>query len=487
MLIVTFNSATSQSIRKNYQEMTPTEKSELVDAFYDLGPGIVEEIAIYHGADFNNIHFNLGSVLPYRPLKDVFMAWHRYQMFQMEQNMQDINPNITIPYWDWTEKNYLGLPPGQAPAANDDLFGDDFMGSFNSAWSLGRTFNANGNQIFPTQTDVNVAQARVITDFIDPLPEWRLYSDGIESDVVHFAGHGWTGGDMAGSQSPRDPIFYLHHSNIDRLWQNWVIDNNLDNGANSGINVYGVAGVDPDTGGQGGHIFQPDFLPLWDATAMDPADPAYPNVDQTAVDPNFVVDSRTLGVFYAENTLAELFDYTVSNTYRAQENFYYQYTIEAKNNFIIPSGKDAKLESVNNIILKPGFHAQNGSDFLAKIDTDNDINTTNKTISKKKSNRSNPFSNFRIKENLYSKNSLDREFGFVEYLNEKNKLGIVFKNECNSCEIEITDINKNIVLSKTISFGKKIDIDLQPLVSGIHSLKITNSNNLLIVKELKKL
>jgi tyrosinase len=34
--------------------------------------------------------------------------------------------------------------------------------------------------------------------------------------------HNLIGGAMATMQSPKDPIFYLHHANIDRLWYAWV-------------------------------------------------------------------------------------------------------------------------------------------------------------------------------------------------------------------------------------------------------------------------
>ena len=33
--------------------------------------------------------------------------------------------------------------------------------------------------------------------------------------------HGWINGDMGNYMSPLDPIFWLHHGNIDRLWTEW--------------------------------------------------------------------------------------------------------------------------------------------------------------------------------------------------------------------------------------------------------------------------
>jgi tyrosinase len=34
--------------------------------------------------------------------------------------------------------------------------------------------------------------------------------------------HNDISGDMASGESPRDPVFWLHHSNLDRLWKRWL-------------------------------------------------------------------------------------------------------------------------------------------------------------------------------------------------------------------------------------------------------------------------
>ena len=38
----------------------------------------------------------------------------------------------------------------------------------------------------------------------------------------HAAGHIAVGGTMGSSSSPADPIFWMHHANIDRLWSIWA-------------------------------------------------------------------------------------------------------------------------------------------------------------------------------------------------------------------------------------------------------------------------
>ena len=36
--------------------------------------------------------------------------------------------------------------------------------------------------------------------------------------------HNWTGGTMSDLDSPGDPLFFLHHCNVDRLWAIWQIN-----------------------------------------------------------------------------------------------------------------------------------------------------------------------------------------------------------------------------------------------------------------------
>ncbi|MFK5283783.1 tyrosinase family protein, partial [Lacticaseibacillus paracasei] len=39
---------------------------------------------------------------------------------------------------------------------------------------------------------------------------------------AHNHGHSWIGGIMNNTvTSPTDPMFWLHHSEVDRLWQIW--------------------------------------------------------------------------------------------------------------------------------------------------------------------------------------------------------------------------------------------------------------------------
>lgn len=44
---------------------------------------------------------------------EMFLTWHRMFLYSFEQALQDIDPDVTLPYWDWTKARYLG---GQIPS-----------------------------------------------------------------------------------------------------------------------------------------------------------------------------------------------------------------------------------------------------------------------------------------------------------------------------------------------------------------------------------
>ena len=51
---------------------------------------------------------------------------------------------------------------------------------------------------------------------------FRNHAEGwVGASLMHNAVHVWVGGDMLLSTSPNDPVFFLHHCNVDRVWAAW--------------------------------------------------------------------------------------------------------------------------------------------------------------------------------------------------------------------------------------------------------------------------
>ncbi len=327
-IMIMSSNAFSQGIRKDYTEMTDDERIALMSAYWELGNdqnqngplgGLVGEIGDFHRDNFSDIHFNQRE-------SDVFFAWHRQASVELQRAMKNELDNewITIPYWDWTLSN----------SKSDALWGNNWIGPFNSAWGLNRsTFDSGG---FPTQSDIDNALTE--TDF------YTFSRSSVEQNPIHSWGHIWTGGTMSGGDSPKDPTFFFHHNMVDKIWAEWHDDETKSCPNND--------------------CYVKTNMPRYDGTETNALGESLPSVD-----PDDIVDPRSLGIFYSDraNSLTTLNRYTVSNISTSSEKFGYQYKIEAMDDFLVPSGNDAEFRSCNVIELLPGFEAANGSDFHAFI------------------------------------------------------------------------------------------------------------------------
>ena len=62
----------------------------------------------------------------------------------------------------------------------------------------------------------------------DTAPWNRASSSSFRNDLEGWRGggmhnrvHGFVSGDMSLGHSPNDPVFFLHHCNVDRMWAYW--------------------------------------------------------------------------------------------------------------------------------------------------------------------------------------------------------------------------------------------------------------------------
>ena len=64
----------------------------------------------------------------------------------------------------------------------------------------------------PTFADVTAVQRQT---------DYASYTAALEGGP-HNTAHRWVGGVMATGWSPLDPLFWLHHAQVDRLWWEWA-------------------------------------------------------------------------------------------------------------------------------------------------------------------------------------------------------------------------------------------------------------------------
>jgi tyrosinase len=131
-----------------------------------------------------------------------FLAWHRGYLFYFERQLRAVSGDsgLVLPYWD-----YYTNPNIPAEFLN--------ASSSNPLWVSGRV-------------NTNVSRALAMAPFASTVVNFpRYWSNPFESSIEnapHNPVHDIIGGAMTTMQSPRDPLFWLHHANIDRLWVAWV-------------------------------------------------------------------------------------------------------------------------------------------------------------------------------------------------------------------------------------------------------------------------
>lgn len=169
-----------------------------------------------------------------------FLPWHRYFLIRLESFLQDAldDSSFRIPYWDWNADADL-TNPTTSPIWNNENIGQ-FMGS---VWRVRLSMNAATGDLetqdrplqrqlgqtgqLPTrsQTRATIRDQTVYdqTPFNSSSPAGlRNHLEGwIGPQRIHNSVHVWVGGDMGLSSSPNDPIFFLHHCNVDRIWAAW--------------------------------------------------------------------------------------------------------------------------------------------------------------------------------------------------------------------------------------------------------------------------
>lgn len=136
---------------------------------------------------------------------DYFLSWHRGLLKRFEGELRKISgvSDMRLPYW-----NYYATP--NMPA--------EFLVEHSPLWRSDRV-----------ATDVTDALSLV--PFGDDVIHFQRGSgNAFESKLEtapHNPVHDIIGGAMSNiTFSPADPIFYLHHANIDRLWAAWVLAGN---------------------------------------------------------------------------------------------------------------------------------------------------------------------------------------------------------------------------------------------------------------------
>jgi tyrosinase len=146
----------------------------------------------------------------------LFLPWHRAYLYTLERALRDVVPETMLPWWDWTLRppRQNGLPKVYTDPAPNPLL--KFHIRLNTAQGIidrDTTRHPGPVNALPTQADVDDCLVR---------PDWLDFCLALED--VHDNVHGWVSGDMGQvSTAAFDPIFWAHHTMIDRIWWLWQV------------------------------------------------------------------------------------------------------------------------------------------------------------------------------------------------------------------------------------------------------------------------
>jgi tyrosinase len=187
----------------------------------------------------------------------IFLPWHRLYLRRLEEALQAVSgdDDLALPYWDWSadgERSPALQPtapiwslvgPARGQIASGPLAsltvrlfqnaqdGRLYVGPRRPIWrDAGR-----GVPSLPDLTD----QDWTLADGLFDGPGWDETADSFRNKLegfrdprerrpprpgpfMHNRIHVWTGGEMAPGSSPNDPVFWLNHCNVDRLWEAWM-------------------------------------------------------------------------------------------------------------------------------------------------------------------------------------------------------------------------------------------------------------------------
>lgn len=200
-------------IRKNAIQLSVPERNRYLAALGTLnaqGQGVYRDFRNMHTAiSDREMHGNTG-----------FLPWHRAYVLDLERALQAIDASVTVPYWKFDE-----------PAPT--LFNRNFMGESDPN---GRVIFTPGHALEHWRTDSDAGITRAL---LFPLNGPANVSD----DATTIALGGQTGiysgfrrmeGDPHGPAhvsfdgpvnfpptAVKDPLFFMLHANIDRLWAKW--------------------------------------------------------------------------------------------------------------------------------------------------------------------------------------------------------------------------------------------------------------------------
>jgi tyrosinase len=207
----------------------------IVETYRD-GVGIMKQMASsekFNWVRLSEIHGSMSEGYRYCPHGDwYFLPWHRAFTAMYERIIRHLvkNDEFAMPFWDWTANPLMPevFLSKDTPAGKPNWLYVDEDGQ-KRTWPADRPMP---NSIVGPDVLAKILKATPFEIFGTSRPEgqdsldpsWVVGGGGVQGILEgrpHNQVHNNIGGWMPSPASPRDPIFFMHHCNIDRIWAVW--------------------------------------------------------------------------------------------------------------------------------------------------------------------------------------------------------------------------------------------------------------------------
>jgi tyrosinase len=189
-----------------------------------------------------------------------FLPWHRWFIHTFEKSLKEkCGYTGVAPYWNWTidapnfyesswwkDSDPVSGLGGWGDPNNDYRVPDGALSNFQISYPGPHTIRRNFT-LYPFQVpfpifskpqklgNASISAYEVNAVLDAPAGDFKAFQVAFEApEGSHSGPHALTGGDLAGTcpetvpdcipgftWTPNDPLFYLHHAMVDKIWYDW--------------------------------------------------------------------------------------------------------------------------------------------------------------------------------------------------------------------------------------------------------------------------
>jgi hypothetical protein len=223
--------AIGDGIRRDISKVSDEERNRFISAIVKLDTTKFFPDGVSYWDKQEDIHKNAHFAGVDVHGGPAFISWHRVIVNRLEQLLREVDPVLSLHYWDWT------TDPRSTNGGRTALFTPEFMG--NASGDAGHLLN---NFESTEDAELGTGHTKIWRDVGaqaakgDGTP--NLDDDGAILSNTNFqtfgsalknahdsVAHSYIGGTIRQAHySFHDPFVFLLHSNLDRLWAKWQTD-----------------------------------------------------------------------------------------------------------------------------------------------------------------------------------------------------------------------------------------------------------------------